>query len=251
MTEQALSIAIILLTAGLSAAILFTMPRRRSPQRQQLRRSGKILNATLAEALERGDAAHVDISAQLNETNNGTTIPALTVANLVAARSAAADNPPIFTGDDGLTTALTDRAVSAAYHATDLETSYDTTNIRFTAGNPVAHQGTLLTALDETHEPMHLSIGSAGPEIALQDLAFEQRESVLVAGSNLEAQSVALVSAEDTFIGEEVYSLPALLSSENNQDATADGALLTMDFLRTLILAGIPLTILLLRLLGK
>lgn len=245
MTDAYLPIALILAAALVTGWSSFRFKGiARVGKRDRVRASGTTLNETLSRSIEHGDAAHLDLNAGGIGMISGAAFAGLKSANRIARRAAFDDVPPIFSSDDGLGGDLLERTVAQGYHAVDLEANYEPTTVRSAGIDPIAHQGVMLTALDETHEPLHLSIGSAGSEIALQDLAFEMGESVLVAGDNLTAQAAGLVSAEEVFVGEQVYSLPTLLRSEKLKSDSARAFGMTSDLkaidrLRWLFLVGL------------
>lgn len=254
MNNSAIAIGIIFVAALLSGLASFFISKfaGRFKRDWTVRENGEPLNAVLSEALERGDAAHVDLNGATDAPLSGVLTPALESANRIARRAAAADTAPIFSADSGFNGAVLEQAADSAYASVDLDAEYDPTTVRTAGNDALTHQGVMLTALDESHEPLHLSIGSAGAEIALQDLAFEANESLIVAGDNLQAQAIGTVCAEKTLIGDRVISLPALLR-KYTKDADAEreiAFLLATDALRWILIGVLIAAVVLLRLFG-
>lgn len=254
MNNSAIAIVIIFVAALLSGLASFFISKRprRFNRNWSVRDSGETLNAVLSEALERGVAAHVDFQGGSEAPLSSILTPALESANRIARRTAAADTAPVFSADSGLNGVLLENNVYAGYRAVDLDPEYDPTIVRTAGNDALSHQGVMLTALDESHEPLHLSVGSAGSEIALQDLAFEAKESLIIAGDNLQAQAIGAVSAEKTLIGDRVFSLPVLLRKVG-KDAGAGrefAALAVIDALRWGVIVFLVATVVLLRIFG-
>ncbi len=245
MTDAYLPLALILVAALVTGWSSFRFKGlARFGKRQRVRASGAALRETLSRSIELGDAAHLDLNGGGVGMSSAAAFAGLKSANRIARRAAFDDVPPVFSSDDGIGGELLERTVDQGYRSVDMEAGYEPTTVRSAGIDPVAHQGVMLTALDETHEPLHLSIGSAGSEIALQDLAFESSENVLIAGDNLAAQAAGLVSAEEIFVGEQVYSLPTLLRTEElkSDSERAFGTIASLkaiDRLRWLFLAGL------------
>lgn len=254
MVLSALSIIIILTAALLTGALTFTSTLaklRRRGSSFTARACGKTLTGALSESLERGDAAHFDLSSGSSAMFSATAIPGLESANQIARRVAAADSAPVFTADDGFGGALLERAVRSGYRAVESDAEYEPTTVRTAGNDAVSHQAVTLTAIDETHEPMHLSVGSAGAEIALQDFSFAANESVLIAGDNLQAQAAGIVAAEETFIGERVFALPALVrKADRTAGPFALRTLIVMDAMRWIVIAALIIGVVFLRVFG-
>ena len=254
MALSALSIIIILAAALLTGALTFTFTLaklRRGGSSLIARACGKTLTGVLSESLERGDAAHFDLSSGSSAMFSATAIPGLESANRIARRVAAADSAPVFTADDGFGSAVLERAVCSGYRSVVLDAGYEPATVRTAGNDAISHQAVSLTAIDETHEPIHLSVGSAGSEIALQDFSFAANESVLIAGDNLQAQAAGIVAAEETFIGERVYALPALVrKADRTAGPFALRTLIVMDVLRWIVIAALIASVVFLRVFG-
>ncbi len=194
--------------------------------------NSKKLQRSLTRSIEEGKPIHLDI---LNRDESHLIDPsaliAMNTSERLANRFAATDEPPFVTNNSGLVHALTKDALKMGYKRADLENEFSAASIDFAGFDSLSHQTTMLGLLEETPYALHLNIGSSGPEIALQDLMFQNAEEIYVAGDSLLGQATGLATADEVFIGEQLYELPVVALPEMNQ-AAPDVGLLVMDILR-------------------
>lgn len=192
----------------------------------------KALESHLIEAFESGAAVHLD-SVQPDEVSpvNASAVVALETANSLNARYSAADEPPVMTGNSALAYPLTRDFAAEGFHQAGLGNEFEPEKIEFAGFDPLIHQGIALSVLDDVTMPLHLNIGSIGSEISLQDLMYRGEEAVYLASDDLSGQAAGMVVADDVFIGENLFEMPALLG-KTAEDSAIVPDLLAMDIIR-------------------
>ena len=190
------------------------------------------LQLSLSRSIEEGKPIHLDVlNRDESQLINPSALVAMNTSEQLANRFAASDEPPFVTNNSGLVHALTNDAVKMGYQQADLENEFSAASIDFAGFDSLSHQTTMFGLLEETPYAMHLNIGSGGPEIALQDLMFQNEEEIYIAGDSLLGQATGLATADGVFIGEQLYELPIVTQPER-KEAAPDVGLLVMDILR-------------------
>ncbi len=197
------------------------------------------LRHLIANSLEEGTAVHCDVSnPDESGAISGGTLAALRTVRAISAQLASADEPLFITNNQGALTFFNQDAIQNGMRQSGLENEFDPNASIYAGYSPLSHQSGVIALLAGEACAVHLNMGTFGPEIALQDLAFDSSEGIIAAGDNLAGQAVAYVTADESFIGEEVFEIPQAVKTNPG----TDNGLLVMDLLRigmiVAILAG-------------
>lgn len=193
------------------------------------KKSAKNLRYQIANSIEEGAMVHCDIC---NLEGAGFfsegTLTALHTTQKLSNQLSSADEPLLLTSNDSALTFFGKEAINQGLKKSGLENEFDPNQSIFAGYSPLSHQAGIIGILDGEASAFHLNIGAFGPEIALQDSAFDSSEGIIAAGDNLAAQAVSYVTADDVFIGEEIFELPQVIQEKPEMDS----GLIAMDIIR-------------------
>lgn len=210
-------IALLLVTCGL--LFVFTMPRKTSarPRRAPLRsiRGMLRLRRALGLAVEDGTRLHLSLGkASILSPNSASAFVALSALERIGMQSSLSDSPPVATSGDGTLALLSHDALQAAYRQANAIDQFDASQARLAGITPFSYAAGTLPVIHDEDVSANLLIGNFGPEVALMAHAAEQENAVVVAASDsIAAQAVLYAAAEEPLLGEEVFTIPAYLSS--------------------------------------
>ncbi len=219
--------------------ILFTPTFLKTTRVQKLR-------AQLTRSYEESTPIHLDLyTADDNQLVSPAVLSGLMTAENLSNQLAAADEGLLVTDNAGPLHAFSTDAVKNGLRAADLDQELQDRSPSFAGFDGLSHQASMLGQLDKSTFGLHLNVGSAGAELALQDLMFSNDELILTAGDNLLGQATGLATADEVFVGEQLYELPTATASGAVEN---DISLIVMDVLRFGVLiaiaAGIALVLL-------
>ncbi len=193
------------------------------------KRSAQNLRQQIANSIEEGLMVHCDIC---NLEGTGTfsegTLTAIQTTQKLSNQLSSADEPLIITSNDSALTFFSKDAYYQGLKNSGLANEFDPNQSVFAGYSPLSHQSGITGILEGEVSAFHLNIGAFGPEIALQDSAFDPSEGIIAAGDNLAAQAVSYVTADDVFIGEKIFELPQIIQEKPEMDS----GLIAMDIFR-------------------
>ncbi len=209
--------------------ILLTL---RTPSKEKI----DALRHRIANSMEEGAGVHIDISnSSENAVISGSAQVALQTVRTLSAQLAPADQPLQVTNNQSALTFFSREAVQNGVRQSGLENEFNPDSSVFVGYSPLTHQSGLIAQLKGEQSALHLNIGAFGAEIALQDLAFDNTEGLIAAGENPIAQAVAYGTADESFIGEELFELPEALKPHPGTDSS----LVVMDLFRIGVILAI------------
>lgn len=221
---------------------LFLVNRKELFNRFYFRKKDRDLRLLMSNSLEESTPIHLDIGGTGgSEMISASAITAMRLTEVVSAQMAYSDEPWKITCNSGSATVFEKETVRKGLDIADYGNEFDSETAVFCGYSPLSHQTGMIALMDETPTALHLNIGAFGAEIALQDLAFKGDESVYIAGENPVSQAVGFVTADEIYIGEQVFELPDSISEE----AKTDFRLLSMDLLRFGAIAAIVIGVIL------
>lgn len=187
------------------------------------------LRGQIADSLEECDPIHMDIGSYGNSDMAGiSALTAMQTAQTVSGQMAFSDGPWLITCSSGAVSYFERDAIKQGLDMVDYGNEFDPDCTIYAGFSPVSHQAGMIGILDRSSAALHLDIGAFGAETALQDLAFDTQEGICIAGENLMSQAAGILTADEVYVGEQLFELPKSLDRESE----ADAGLMTMDILR-------------------
>jgi hypothetical protein len=222
--------------------LIYLTLRIRGGKSQQLRSLPGLegLPALVERAAEAGKPIHVSVGiAGVGGVATSETWTGLTILGQVADEAAACDVPLIITVADPTVLALAQDLLQRAYARHGHTEGYDPTQVRFVAPEPTAYAMGVMGLLSREPLAGSVMIGSFGDEFLLMGETGRRRGVYQLVGSSA-PQTLPFVyaTADEALVGEEMFAGGAYTSRLPSQVAS----LLTEDWLRWVLVAGIILT---------
>jgi hypothetical protein len=186
---------------------------------------------------ETGQLLHVSVGVSgVGGPATAETWAGLTVLSKLADEAAACDTPLLVTVADPTVVPLAQDIVRRAFIRHGNPDSYDPTQVRFIAPEPVAYAAGVMGLYDRERLAGSVMIGAFGPEYLLMGEIGARRGLHQVVGTaNPDTLSLVYASADETLIGEEMFAGGAYLTRAPAQIAS----LLAEDWARWLVVLAI------------
>ena len=214
------------------------LAQRRGPRNVALREVEALqsLPGMVGVAVETGKRLHLSLGAgALGQSDTATVLAGLTAASQVAAVAVVSDKPPVISTTDGAAMLLAEDVMKSVYAEQNAADRYGGDTARVIALSPASFGGALTALVSDEAVSGNVFVGPATPEAALLAEAGRRAGATTLAGTdNVAAQAAFFPVADQSLIGEDVYSTGAYLSRKTTHVAS----LQTQDFVRW-ILAGL------------
>lgn len=186
---------------------------------------------------ETGQSVHVSVGvAGLGGGMTADTWAGLTLLSQMADEAAACDTPLIVTVADATVLPLAQDIVRRAYLRNGNPEGYDPTQVQLIAPNAMAYASGVAGILEREPLTANVMVGQFGDEYLLMGETGARRGIRQIVGTaDPGTLPFAYASADETLIGEEIYAGGAYTAKKPIQI----GSLLTEDWLRWLVVAGI------------
>jgi hypothetical protein len=186
---------------------------------------------------ETGQSLHVSVGvAGLGGGMTADTWAGLTLLSQMADEAAACDTPLIVTVADATVLPLAQDIVRRAYVRNGNPEGYDPTQVQLIAPNAMAYASGVAGILERESLTANVMVGQFGDEYLLMGETGARRGIRQIVGTaDPSTLPFVYASADETLIGEEIYAGGAYTTKKPIQI----GSLLTEDWLRWLVVAGI------------
>ena len=186
--------------------------------------------------VEDGSRLHVSLGrGALTSPQSASALAGLALLRRLADLTSAGDQPPIVTSGEASLAILSQDTLRTAAN-TSGQGSFDPSAGRLTGLSPFSYAAGTIPAIRDENVSASLLLGNFGVEVGLLTDAVERKNTFVLAGSdNLAAQAVIYASAQESLIGEEIYSSGAYVDSGPLHTAS----LTVQDILRWLLIAAI------------
>ncbi len=187
------------------------------------------------EAAESGQGMHISTgTGSVGGAVSAETLAGVNAASAVAARAATAHVPFILTTSSPVVLPLLQSCTEQAYAAAGAPGDYQATRVRFAGDDRSAYAVTATDILQHEGMTTSMMIGALGDEtLFIGERAAANGVMQVTGTASTRALPYALVTANHTLIGEEIYAAGAYLSGRPLQQAS----LLTQDWLRVIVVA--------------
>ncbi len=194
------------------------------------------LRSQIANSLEEARPIHLDVGSTVEgNLGGGSVLVSMEATEAVSAQMAYADEPWTITASAGSAAAFEKDAVKRGMESADYSASYDADCAAMTGISTFAHLAGNYAVLEKEPVALHLSIGSFGPAAALNDPICSHGEVICAAGDDPLTQAVSVLTADEVYVGEQVYEIPDSLRRAERKNA----ALMTMDAVRIIVIVMI------------
>ncbi|MDW8325869.1 MAG: hypothetical protein RMK99_04820 [Anaerolineales bacterium] len=223
-----MSVLVLLIFISL-LGFFFLLTRRQGVRHIGLREveTWKQLPNLIGAAVESGRRLHLSLGhGVLGQPDTATLLAGLNAVGQIATVTVVSDKPPVITTTDGATALLAQDLVRQAYRQQNAAEQYRDDVARVAGLSPLSFNGALTAVVRDEAVAGSIFIGSAGPEVVLLTEAGRQAGAPTFAGSdNIAGQAVLFAAADQTLLGEDVYSagaylgrMPAHIASLHTQD---------------------------------
>ncbi len=186
---------------------------------------------------ETGQPLHVSVGvAGLGGQMTSDTWAGLTLLSQLADEAAACDTPLTVTVADATVLPIAQDIVRRAYLRNGNPEGYDPTNVQLIAPNPIAYASGVVGLLEREPLTASIMLGQFGDEVLLiGETGARLGVRQIVGTADPSALPFVYASADEALIGEEIFAGGAYTTGKPIQI----GSLLTEDWLRWLLAAGI------------
>jgi hypothetical protein len=225
------------------ALLLFAVASYRvgGPYRLNLRpiAAFDFIRHVVIEAAESGHGMHLSVgTGSVGSTASAETLAGVNAARVVAGRAATAGVPFVMTTASPVALPLLQSAGEQAYAAAGAAEDYRASSVRFAGDDRTAYAVTATDVLQHEDITTSVMIGALGDEtLFIGERAAANGIMQITGTASTRALPYAVVTANHTLVGEEIYAAGAYLSGRPVQQAS----LLTQDWLRVVVVAIIIL----------
>lgn len=194
------------------------------------------LRSQIANSLEEARPIHLDVgNAFEGDLGGGSVLASMEATEAVSSQMAYADEPWAITGSAGSAAAFEKDAVQRGMENADYAGSFDADCAAMTGISAFTHTAGNYASLEKEPAALHLSVGAFGPAAALNDPLCSHGEVICAAGDDPVTQAVSMLTADEVYVGEQVYEIPDSLRRAERKNA----ALMTMDAARIAVVVVI------------
>jgi len=197
----------------------------------------------VSEALEADRTIHFSFGSLMPA---GMTTPLMVASaeafTLLATRAAVGARTPLLTMSEVSALPLAYDVLRRAYRLRGRTDQFRNDAVQWYPDGPrsLAFAAALTAAMSDEKVSANIFMGSFGPELALVlDAAQRRGQSAIAASDQLEGQAVAYAMSDEVLIGEEMFAGGAYLGGS----AAQVGAVVALDMLRVLLIAGLLLMV--------
>jgi len=229
-------IGLVLFGLGMILVFVFALPSQSASQWGLRPMAGiRRLRRAIGLAVEEGKRLHISLGkASVINSTGASALVGLSTLERVAQISVVSDRPPVATSGEGTLAILSQDTLRSAYRSMNTMQQYEPDRGRLTGATPFAYAAGAIPVMRGEQVSANILVGNFGPEVAFLCEAADQQRSFLVAASDsLPAQAVMYAMAEQTLIGEELFSLPAYLQAS----AVHQASIRAQDVLRWVLVA--------------
>jgi hypothetical protein len=213
--NAALGLFFIIMYAGL--ILIYSLPRLNKKPRT-LRKIDAIEKLKLAIGLtvEAGTRIHISLgNADLLSPYNSSALAGLSVLEQVAFISRMVDRKPIATSGNGAIAVLSQSVFKNSFEGKNAADQKDSDQGQLSGTTPLSYAVGAINVFRKDQVSANVFLGNYGSEVAILGQNSNQLKSItLGASDSLTAQAVLFAASDDPLIGEELYALPAYLSSK-------------------------------------
>lgn len=236
MQSSTIGAAVILVISAVYLASLLLKDNIKLVGRAYSRSKDIRLRSQIASSLEEASPIHLDVGNTVEgDLGGGSVLASMEATEAVSSQMAYADEPWTITGSAGSAAAFEKDAVKRGMESADYSGSYDADCATLTGVSAFAHIAGNYAALEKDPVALHLSIGSFGAAAALNDPICSHGEVICAAGDDPLTQAVSVLTADEVYVGEQVYEIPDALRRGERKNA----ALMTMDAARIIVIVMI------------
>lgn len=179
------------------------------------------LKRTIGMAVEDGSRIHVSLgSSQITEPSNTSALVGLTTLHRVGQLTSTSDLPPIATSGSGSLLILSQDTLKKISVETNTQASFDPNHACMTGPTPFSYAAGMLQSAENNLVNGNVLIGNFGSEAGLLCETLDKARVAITGSDSIAAQAVFYASTQDTLIGEELYALPAYLSTNPSHQAS-------------------------------
>ena len=197
----------------------------------------EVLPDLVGRSAETGRPLHVSVGvAGIGGRMTSQTWAGLTLLSQLADEAAACDTPLIVTVADAVVLPIAQDIVRRAYVRNGNAEGYDSTNIQLIAPNAMAYASGVAGILEREPLTANVMVGQFGDEYLLMgETGARMGVRQIVGTADPGTLPFVYATADETLIGEEIFAGGAYTTGKPSQI----GSLLTEDWLRWLVAAGI------------
>ncbi len=236
MQSSAIGAAVILVIFAVYLASLILKDNIKLAGRAYARGKDMQLRSQIANSLEEASPIHLDVGNTVEgDLGGGSVLVSMEATEAVSAQMAYADEPWMITASAGSAAAFEKDAVRRGMETADYSGSYDADCAAMTGISAFTHLAGNYAASEKDPVALHLSLGAFGPAAALNDPICSHGEVICAAGDDPLTQAVSLLTADEVYVGEQLYEIPDSLRRAERKNA----ALITMDAVRIIVIVMI------------
>jgi len=235
-TDSLLALGVVILAAVLFAVALL---RTGGAYRVSLRTIPAYdrLKQIITDAAESGDVIHLSAgSGTVGGAGSADTLAGIQAVRSLLGRAATEGVATLTTTASPIVLPLLQTAAEQAYRRAGAEDEYDPARVRFAGDDRNAYAASLSDALRNEDVSSSLLLGSLAEEtLFIGERGRRAGVTQIIGAASTRALPYAVVTADETIIGEEIYAAGAYLGGQPAQKAS----LLAQDWLRLVTVAAI------------
>jgi hypothetical protein len=231
--DAAIGLFFIIMYAGL--ILIFSLPRwNKKPRSLRKMEAVEKLKLAIGLTVEAGTRIHISLgNADLLSAYNSSALAGLSVLEQVALISQLADRKPIATSGNGAVAVLSNSVFKNSQEGKNAADQKGSNQGQLSGTTPLSYAAGTINVIRKDQVSANVFLGHYGSEVALLGQNSNQTKAItLGASDSLTAQAVLFAYSDEPLIGEELYALPAYLSSRRIHTASVK----VQDFFRWVLI---------------